>query len=148
MGFNEDGSLQVQISQRSGNTLTVEDDGLYAQAVPGQPGSTGTGYPDGYRSVQVGVKTGDTFPDSTDSAPRRIVGPKILHRVYTATDTTGVTLTDLRSVDILYPGDLYRVRNDLTECWDYYVITKTDGRTVVSHSSDIANIPFNNSDIN
>ena len=57
------GPLRVKKSLKSGNTLSFESDGLYAEAIPGQPGSTGTGYPDNYRSSN-GVVSGVATPES------------------------------------------------------------------------------------
>jgi hypothetical protein len=146
--FDNDNSVCVNISQRAGNTLTIENDGLYSQAIPGEPGSTGTGFPDGYRSTETGVKSGEASPESTTSTPRRLVAPKILHRIYTSNDIDGSDLIDKRSVDILYPGDFYRVHDDSNALWKYFIIVKTDGSNVITPSSLIAEIPDSYENIN
>lgn len=146
--FNDDNSVGVKISQRSENTLVVEADGLYAQAIPGEPGSTGTGFPDGYRATQTGLKSGEAFPDSTDPVPRRLVAPKIIHRIYTSNTADGSELTDKRSVDILYPGDMFRVHNTENEEWEYYVITQTDGNNVIGVSEMVASISDEYNNVN
>lgn len=148
MKFNENNSTGVKISQRSGNTLTVEEDGLYSQAIPGEPGSTGTGFPDGYRATQTGLKSGEAFPDSSDPVPRRLVAPKIIHRIYTSNTLDGSDITDKRSVDILYPGDFYRVHDDEHELWKYFIITQTDGSVVVAASDLVAEIPDSYTNVN
>jgi hypothetical protein len=138
--YDGNNKLCVKKSHKSGNTLTIESDGLYAQAIPGNPGSTGTGFPDGYRATQTGLKSGEAFPDSTDPVPRRLVAPKIIHRIYTSNTANGSELTDKRSVDILYPGDMFRVHNTEDEAWEYYVITQTDGNNVIGVSEMVASI--------
>lgn len=146
--FNDDNSVGLKISQRSENTLVVEADGLYAQAIPGEPGSTGTGFPDGYRATQTGLKSGEAFPDSTDPVPRRLVAQKIIHRIYTSNTADGSELTDKRSVDIIYPGDMFRVHNTENEAWEYYVITQTDGNNVIGVSDMVASIPDEYNNVN
>lgn len=146
--FNDDNSVGLKISQRSENTLVVETDGLYAQAIPGEPGSTGTGFPDGYRATQTGLKSGEAFPDSTDPVPRRLVAPKIIHRIYTSNTTDGSELVDKRSVDILYPGDMFRVHDTEHEAWKYYVITQTDGNNVIGASNMVAIISDEYNNVN
>lgn len=140
--------LRVKSSLRTGNTLTVESDGLYAQAIPGKPGSTGTGYPDGYTSLQTGIKTGEATPFSTDPAPRRIVAPAVVHRIYTASSPDGSDINNFRTIDRLYPGDMYRVRDNTHNQWNYYIITRTDGFNVTAHTGEIACVPFNKTDVN
>ena len=82
------GPLRVKKSLKSGNALSFESDGLYAEAIPGKPGSTGTGYPDNYRSAN-GVISGVATPESMNSVPKRIVGPNIIHRIFTASNPDG-----------------------------------------------------------
>ena len=142
------GPLRVKKSLKSGNTLSFESDGLYAEAIPGQPGSTGTGYPDGYRSSN-GVISGVATPESMSSVPKRIVGPSIMHRVFTASSPDGSDI-QLRTIDRVYPGDLYRVKDTTHGNWNYYIITKvaSDNRVVTGHTGEVAIIPLTKEDVN
>lgn len=146
--FTGTGAVKIKVSNKAGNTLTVEPDGLYAQAIPGQPGSAGTGFTDGYRSAN-GIISGVTNPDDMTTATKRIVGPSIMHRVFTCLNDDASDI-DPRSVDKVYPGDLYRVRDDVHGKWDYYVITKvaSNGINVTGHSAKVAEIPFTAEDVN
>ena len=147
LSFNN-GKMQVKPSPKTGNTLTIESDGLYAEAIPGEPGSSGTGFPSSYRSAN-GITTGQTDPYTTSPAPLRVVGPSTVHRVYTATNFDGTGLI-LRSVDRVYPGDFFRVRDDGNSCWNYYIIlsVNTTGTLVRTCSDVVASIPFTEEDIN
>lgn len=140
--------LRVKRSLKSGNTLVFESDGLYAQAIPGQPGSTGTGYPDGYRSAN-GIVSGIAGPEDMTSVSKRIVGPSIIHRVFTALSPDGSDI-QLRDVDVIYPGDLYRVKDTTHGNWNYYLITKvaSNHKTVAAHTGEIAIIPLTKEDVN
>lgn len=142
------GPLRVKKSLKSGNTLSFESDGLYAEAIPGQPGSTGTGYPDNYRSAN-GVMSGVATPESMNSVPKRIVGPSIMHRVFTASSPDGSDI-QLRTIDRVYPGDLYRVKDTTHGNWNYYIITKvaSDNRVVTAHTGEVAIIPLTQEDVN
>ena len=146
--YTESGELKIRVSGKTGNTLTIEPDGLYAQAVPGQPGPSGSGFVDGYRSAN-GVTSGVATPQDMTSTPKRIVGPTIMHRVFNCLNADGSDLA-LRSVDLVYPGDMYRVRDDVHGNWDYYVITKvaSNGITVTGHSAKVAEIPILAEDVN
>lgn len=146
--FDTSDKLGVKISPKSGNTLTVESDGLYAHAIPGQPGSTGTGYPDGYRSAN-GIMSGVTDPYDTTTATFRMVGPSIMHRIFTCTDVDGASIA-LRTVDKMYPGDMYRVHDDANAVWNYYIITRVNstGTAVAAHSGIVASIPDSATDVN
>ena len=152
-GNNGTGPLRIKASKLDegtsrANTLEFKSDGLYAQAKPGNPGSTGTGYPDNYRSAN-GVISGVATPESMNSVPKRIVGPSIMHRVFTASNPDGSDI-QLRTIDRVYPGDLYRVKDTTHGNWNYYIITKVapDGRVVTGHSGEVAIIPLTKEDVN
>lgn len=141
-----DGNISVKVSSEEGNTLTIENDGLYAEALPGDPGTTGVGYPDLYHSAN-GIKTGQTTPYSYDFMTRRIVAPAIVHRIFYASDSDASDIgANIRPFDRIYPGDMYAVFNDSGELWsyDYYVILSVNaaGNRVASHSGIVANIPI------
>lgn len=146
--YDSNGKLRVKRSAKTGNTLTIESDGLYAPAIPGKPGSSGTGYPDGYRSAN-GVMSGVTSPYNTATASKRIVGPSIMHRIFTCNNTDGSDIS-LRSVDYLYPGDMYRVKDTIQGNWNYYIILSVanDGKTVRTHTGVVAAIPITKEDVN
>lgn len=146
--YDSNGKLRVKRSAKTGNTLTIEPDGLYAPAIPGKPGSSGTGYPDGYRSAN-GVMSGVTSPYNTASTSKRIVGPSIMHRIFTCGNTDGSDIS-LRDVDYLYPGDMYRVKDVTHGNWNYYIILSVanDGKTVRTHTGEVAIIPLTKEDVN
>ena len=147
--MDSNGKLKVKVSQKANNNLTVEPDGLYAEAIPGQPGSSGTGFPDKYRSYQAGITSGVTGPDDTTSYPRRIVAPSITHRIFTCNNNDGSDVP-VRSMDYIYPGDMYRVLDTENGVWKYYVIVSVsaDGKTVSGHSNVVASIPVSEVNIN
>lgn len=132
------------------NTLEFKSDGLYAQAKPGDPGSTGTGYPDRYESYN-GIKSGVTTPHSDDSYPRRIVADCFIHRVFTGVwRNNTVEDLDVRDFDRIYPGDLVRYKNTVDNRWVYHVITAVDNtdQHILELSRVIAFIPFTETDVN
>ena len=140
--------LCVNKSSKSGNTLTIEPDGLYAEAIPGLPGSTGTGYLDGYRSEN-GIVSGIEAPESSQTVPQRRVAPNIVHRIFTCNNADGSDIT-LRTVDRMYPGDMYRVKDTINMNWNYYLIlsVNSDGTAVATHTSAVAIIPLTEEDVN
>lgn len=146
--YDENNKLSVNVSPRSGNTLTIENDGLYAQANPGQPGSSGTGYPDGYRSDN-GLISGIDSPYSYAPVARRIVASSIIHRIYTCSNTDGSDI-QIRSVDRMYCGDMYRVKDTTHNNWNYYIILSVNsaGTAVASHSGVVATIPISANNVN
>lgn len=146
--YNSTNKLRVKRSLKAGNTLTIESDGLYAQAIPGNPGSTGTGYPDGYRSAN-GVLSGVAMPEDLSSVPHRIVGPNIVHRIFTCSHIDGSDIA-LRTVDRMYPGDMYRVKDTVHGNWNYYLILTTDatGTKVQKHTGEVAVIPITANSVN
>lgn len=148
METDSNSKLRVKRSLKTGNTLTFESDGLYAEAIPGQPGSTGTGYPDNYRSAN-GIMSGVATPESMNVVSKRIVGPSIMHRVFTAFSPDGSDI-QLRTIDRVYPGDLYRVKDTTHGNWNYYIITKvaSDNRVITGHTGEIAIIPLTEEDVN
>lgn len=147
--MDSSGKLKVKVSSKANNNLTVEPDGLYAEAIPGQPGSTGTGFPDDYRSFEAGITSGITGPDDTTAYSRRIVAPSITHRIFTCNNDDGSDVAP-RSMDYMYPGDMYRVFDTENNVWKYYVIVSvsSDGKTVTGHSNVVASIPASEVNIN
>ena len=104
------GKLDVKIAP--GSTLVVRNNGLFANAPKGLSGDIGVCYSDG---IQEGIKITNKIVSTTN----------VVHHMFTATDAAGQNLTNFRSeVDIIYPGDMYRVLNG--EAYDYYLITTVD----------------------
>lgn len=125
---NSENKVQIKSSPSSNNTLQIKDNGLYAESIPGTPGSSGTGYPDGYRSNN-GIMSGITSPENGDAYPLRLVAPSIVHRIFTCEQEDGTDIP-LRNFDIVYPGDMYRVKDVEHNSYKYYLITKTDGTRI------------------
>lgn len=148
LGYDNNNKLQVQTSSETGNTLNIEPDGLYAQAIPGESGSSGTGFASGYRSAN-GVMSGVDSPYDMTVVPKRIVAPAITHRIFTCNNTDGSDIS-LRSVDYMFPGDMYRIKNSQNNTWDYYVIisVNNNGKGVYTHSGVVASIPLSREDVN
>ena len=131
----------VKVSSTANNTLQIKDNGLYAQAIPGNPGSTGTGYPDGFRSNN-GITSGITDPDDGTIKEHRLVASSLVHRIFTCTQDTGMDIP-LRAFDKVYPGDMYRVEDTTNHVYKYYLITKTDGTHITQASSIlVATVPI------
>ena len=154
-GNNGAGPLRIKKSgtgsgTTDANTLEFKPDGLYAQAKPGKPGSTGTGYPDRYESYD-GIKSGVTTPHSDDSYPRRILADCFVHRVFTGVWRNGtVEDINIRDFDRMYPGDLVRYPDNVDEWWVYHVIVSVDNtdQHILELSRVIATIPFSATDVN
>ena len=153
---NGNGPLKVKKSERSGNNLefitsgTDEEIGLYAAAVPGHDGSSGTGYPDNYKSYD-GILSGVTTPYSMDPYPGRIVGDCYIHRIFTSSNIDGTDIQVggvLRDCDRVYPGDLYRFKNG--NIWEYRIILSVNDSdtAMLTHSGVIAEVPVDNTIVN
>lgn len=144
------GILCVKNSSSSNNTLSIRTSGLYAPAPKGDPGTAGTGFPDGYRSDN-GLLSGVVGPDDSTSKPKRIVGPSIVHRVFEATSIDGGGIV-LKDGDYMYPGDMYRVKDNNPShlSYNYYIILSVDktGKQVATHTGEVAVIPFSKTDVN
>lgn len=140
--------LRVNISGKSGNTLERRPDGLYAEALPGKDGSSGTGYHDGYQSNNILISGVTSYDNLTPSAGRIAAHP-ITHRIFTATDQNGSTLINFRNgIDTIYPGDMFRYHDDVHKCWVYKIILRTNGSSVTEKSGIVAVIPDSYSNIN
>lgn len=146
--YNQNNQLTVNISSKSGNTLTLENDGLYAHAIPGSPGSSGTGFPDNYVSSN-GIKSGISGPFSSSPVTHRVVAPSIIHRIFTCSNIDGSDIS-LRSVDVMLPGDMYRVKDTAHGNWNYYIILSVNstGTAVASHTGAVAVISLTATDVN
>lgn len=138
---NGDGELAVKKSLKAGNTVQINSDGLYAQAVAGGGSGTPGGYPDRYRSNN-GVLSGVTTPYNTNATSKRIVSPAITHCIFTCNSDDGSDIVIRNGVDFIYPGDMYRVLDSENDVYKYYLILKTDGSQVISHSAVVATIPI------
>lgn len=142
-------NFRVRRSLMSGTTLEQRADGLYA---PKQNGSSSNGYPDFYVSdnhLRTGVMYA-TDRDSTHALTGRIVAPITVHRVFTCTQSDGSDI-DLRQVtdggvthniDMILPGDMFRVLDTSNNVYNYYLILTTNGNTVSSCTpSPVATVP-------
>ena len=133
------GKFRVRRSLMPGTTLVQRPDGLYA---PKQNGSGSRGYPDLYRSENL-LRSGvmyATDEDSTHALTGRIVAPVTVHRIFTCTHTDGSDI-DLRQVtdggvthniDMILPGDMFRVLDTTNDVYKYYLILTTNGSVVSS----------------
>lgn len=68
------------------STMSVQNDGLYVSARPGQDGTGGTGFDDYYTNE--GLRLGYSNPYSDIIAARRVTGMHYVHRLYDATMST------------------------------------------------------------
>lgn len=138
---HENNALKVKLATGSSQHAEVRSDGLYAESLPG---ATGERYPDEYRSAN-GLTIGITSPDDATPVSRRAVAPSIVHRIFTCNLEDGSDI-DLRGgLDILYPGDMYRVHTGSE--YYYYLIIQTNGSSVTRHIL-VAQIPDNRTDVN
>ena len=131
--------LTVNISPDENNTVTIEDDGLYA---PGDPATVSSklDIPQIHGGVRVGYRSQwDLNQDGKNAS--RVSCNGIVHRTWTSTDTSGSNLTgknpldtfrgitgaptDEQNIDVILPGDFIRVSNG-DGTWNYYVITSVD----------------------
>lgn len=116
------GQLSIAVSAKEGNTLIINQDGIYAPALPGADGSDGTGYADG--AVE-GVLTGFATPYSDKgTASHRMTLSNTIHRVFTALDDAGSELVGFRNdIDYVLAGDMYRVKDPDGDSYTYYLVT-------------------------
>lgn len=127
-------NVNNEISMRSiqDSTMVIEDDGLYAPALPGPDGSGGTGYDDYYKQegVILGYKT--PFQLAVREA-RKVSNTEYIHRLFDAEFTPTIdesfllSLTNFRpSQDFVLAGDMFRVYQSETDKWKYYLVTETE----------------------
>jgi len=134
----ESGNLTIQNDPDS--KLKIEEDGLYAESIPGKDGTGGSGYDDYYddEGLRLGYET--PFITSTKS-PRVITCVGYVHRMYDAGDDNGETLLNFRpSVDYVLAGDLYRVNQDNGKYRHFLVIAVEpveDGTTKITESVEL-----------
>jgi hypothetical protein len=140
--------LGIRESHKQGSSLEIRNNGLFAEQ---RSGSGSDGFPDGYRSEN-GIESGIDMPDSVNtSKSRRLVGPTIIHRIFTCTDVDGTYIhiryndepDEETNFDLILPGDMYRVFDSSNDVYNYYVILKTDGAHVITHSPVVASVPSN-----
>lgn len=129
-------ALRVRRSLKNGDALDIRENGLYAE----QKSGTGSGgFPDGYRSNN-GIETGKISPINPDSKTKRVMSPSFTHRIFTCTQTDGSDISTRGGMDLILPGDMYRVLDTENDVYKYYIILKTTG-TAVSTSAHIADVP-------
>lgn len=136
--LNSNKEFRVRRSLQAGTSLELKADGLYAEQ---KSGSGSGGYPDGYRSDN-GIESGITSPSNYNPTSKRIVSPAITHRIFTCESDDGHDIS-IRACDLILPGDMYRVLDSENNVYKYYLILKTDGTSVVSHSGVVAAVPSN-----
>lgn len=127
MGINTvKNAIAFKKSSVEGNTLSFRDDGLYAEAKPGNDGSGGTGYT--ATGDYSGVRIGYASPYGNELSDKRVLLTNIAHRVYTASDDNINSLRDFRpEIDYILPGDMVIFKNAI------YIVTQvsqvgSDGR--------------------
>lgn len=81
------------------STMSVQNDGLYVSARPGQDGTGGTGFDDYYTNE--GIRLGYSNPYSDIIAARRVTGMHYVHRLYDATMSTASIPTGYTRLDNL-----------------------------------------------
>lgn len=117
------------------NTMSLENDGLYVSARPGQDGTGGTGYDDYYTNE--GIRLGYSNPYSDNTTARRVTGMHYVHRLYDASlsDTVPAVLTPLNfrpAIDYVLAGDMCRVdQGDGT--YKHYLVTQTSSNTITAY---------------
>ena len=115
---------QLDIKKAEGSTLEIKPDGLYASAPKGPNGAGGSGYnvTGDYDGIRIGRN--DPFTNTTEAG--RILAKPIVHRVFTATDSSGTNLINFRpDLDYVFPGDMFCVQNGTV--YDYYIIKTVNG---------------------
>ena len=116
--INESKELDIKIAPNS--SLTIRDDGLYSSATDGVDGGSGNGYKtqSGVEGLIIGYSS--LYGSIDDSG--KIIATNIVHRVYTSLKDDGSELVDMREIDYVFPGDMYRVKND-DDTYTYYLVT-------------------------
>jgi hypothetical protein len=140
---HDNNALKVKLKTDASQHASVHLDGLYVESK-----TTGTGsvYPDGYRSPN-GLAVGITSPDDGSPCSRRVVAPSITHRIFTCTQADGSDINLRGGLDIIYPGDMYRVIVDSD--YHYYLIIQTNGSTILTRTPNpVAVIPITATDTN
>lgn len=140
---HDNNALKVKLKTDASQHASVHLDGLYVESK-----TTGTGsvYPDGYRSSN-GLAVGITSPDDGSPCSRRVVAPSITHRIFTCTQADGSDINLRGGLDIMYPGDMYRVI--VGPDYHYYLIIQTNGSTILTRTPNpVAVIPITATDTN
>jgi len=140
---HDNNALKVKLKTGASQHASVHLDGLYVESK-----TTGTGsvYPDGYRSPN-GLAVGITSPDDGSPCSKRVVAPSITHRIFTCTQADGSDINLRGGLDIIYPGDMYRVI--VGPDYHYYLIIQTNGSTVLTRTPNpVAVIPITKTDTN
>lgn len=115
--------LSAKLSLDNGNTMSVQDDGLYVSARPGADGEGGTGYEGTY--TDEGLRLGYQNPFNDNTSPRRFTLMHYVHRLYDSSNDVGTGLINFRSDrDYVLVGDMYRV-NQNNGTWKYFLVTET-----------------------
>lgn len=121
--INSSNKLSVKVSNEPGNTLQINDDGIYASAPKGNDGSGGTGYEG--TSTHDYVRVGYENPFTETKSDKRILCTNVVHRIFNAIiDSDNVTLNNFRQVDCVLVGDFFRVLQSSGK-YKYYIVTKT-----------------------
>lgn len=123
-------ALKLKLKTDASQHASVHPDGLYAESKT----SGGTRYPDGYQSTN-GLYIGVEKPGSATIASKRACASYVTHRVFTCTQTDGSDINTRGGLDLICPGDMYRVYYPPGEygvgSYKYYLITKVSPLTGV-----------------
>lgn len=116
---------ELTVKKASGSNISIESDGLYAEAKPGADGHGGTGYDDYY--TQEGIRLGYSSPFSDAvKTPRMVTCTNYIHRMFDASDDDGQTLLNFRpSIDYVLAGDFYRVQQSNGK-YKHFLVTATE----------------------
>ena len=129
----KDNKLKIKISDEPDNTLTIEDDGLFALAKPGQEGSNGTGYPSqdadgiriGYTNIFNNDKTASTSENGTLCHLTNVVHRFFkLEAPYNGETTPNSKQYQAGNHDIILCGDMMYYDDPETNTRDVWMITK------------------------
>lgn len=141
--FTEDDKTKyfvgMKVSEAEHNTLTIEEDGLYAEGDPATCAMK-LDCPQIHGGVRVGYRSQwDLNRDGHNET--RISCNGIVHRTWTADDVNGTNLrgknandsfrgvsgapTGEENIDLILPGDFLRVPAGNNK-YDYYIITKVN----------------------
>lgn len=119
-----DHKIHVKRADSDTNAFELRENGIF---MDDRIVANGTGFD---RQASDIVRIGFYGPYDTpvqgysEGAGKRISANNIVHRVFTAKDSTGTTLENFRAVDSIIPGDMLRIPKEDGK-YEYRIIIKT-----------------------